>query len=95
MYKQTLYSVVSNIIPEKVIRHNNKNKLWSYGYNKEYDVIIISRTGEIGEIYSIQGLIIALPKPTKCFFIVFNRSIFYITLFLFYSRKYLKSIEYC
>ena len=65
MYKQTLYSVVSNIIPEKVIRHNNKNKLWSYGYNKEYDVIIISRTGEIGEIYSIQGLIIALPKPNN------------------------------
>ena len=63
MYKQTLYSVVKNIIPEKVLKERNKKKLWSYGYNKEYDFIVISKTGEIGDIYSIQGLIIALPKP--------------------------------
>ena len=62
MYKQTLYSIVTNIVPEKVIKDFNKKKLWNYGYNKEYDLIVISKTGEIGDLYSIQGLIIALPK---------------------------------
>jgi len=62
MYKQTLYSIVTNIVPEKVIKDFNKKKLWTYGYNKEYDLIVISKTGEIGDLYSIQGLIIALPK---------------------------------
>ena len=44
MYKQTLYSVVKNIIPEKVLKERNRKKLWSYGYNKEYDIVIISKT---------------------------------------------------
>jgi len=65
MYKQTLYSVVKNIIPEKVLKERNRKKLWSYGYDKEYDIVIISKTGEIGEIYCIQGLIIALPKASS------------------------------
>jgi len=62
MYKQTLYFITKDIIPEKVLKLRNKKKSWAYGYNKEFDVIIISKTGEIGDIYSIQGLIIALPK---------------------------------
>ena len=37
-------------------------KKWKYGYNKEYDVVVISKTGQIGEIYEIQNLKIALPK---------------------------------
>jgi hypothetical protein len=39
----------------------NRLKKWKYGYNKEYDVVVISKTGQIGEIYSIQNLLIALP----------------------------------
>jgi len=40
---------------------------WLYGYNDQYDVIIISKTGQIGEIYEIEGLKIALPAaPEKC-----------------------------
>ena len=62
MYKQTLYSILTNVIPKSVIKAKNKTKSWSYGYNEEYDLIIISKTGKIGDIYSIQGLIIALPK---------------------------------
>ena len=39
---------------------------WSYGYNKENDIIVISKTGQIGDIYQIQNLKIALPKtPAK------------------------------
>ena len=62
MYKQTLYSVLKDVIPTKVLKSKNKSKSWKYGYNKEYDIIIISKTGQIGQVYSIQGLIIALPK---------------------------------
>jgi hypothetical protein len=38
-----------------------------YGYNDQYDVIVISKTGQIGQIVEIRGLIIALPAtPEKC-----------------------------
>ena len=61
MYKQTLYKVVDHIKPH-VIKRLNKSKKWDYGYNKEHDVIVISNTGQIGEVYEIQNLKIALPK---------------------------------
>ena len=60
MYEQTLYKVVEPIKPH-VVKRLNKSKKWKYGYNKEYDLIVISRTGQIGEIYEIQNLIVALP----------------------------------
>ena len=66
MYKQTLYKVIDHIKPH-VIRRLNKSKKWEYGYNKEYDVIVISNTGQIGEIYEIQNLKIALPKEKDVF----------------------------
>jgi len=45
MYEQTLYAVLKDVIPEKVLKSKNKSKSWKYGYNKEYDLIIISKTG--------------------------------------------------
>jgi len=65
MYEQVLYKVIDDHIKPKVIKRLNRYKKWEYGYNKEHDVVVISRTGEIGEIYEIQNLRIALPKPTK------------------------------
>jgi len=62
MYKQTLYHIVKDAIKPKVLSRLNRYKKWEYGYNKEYDFVVISKTGEIGEIYNIQGLRIALPK---------------------------------
>jgi len=61
MYKQTLYKVIDHIKPH-VIKRLNKSKKWEYGYNKEHDVIVISKSGQIGEVYEIQNLKIALPK---------------------------------
>ncbi|MDB2656262.1 hypothetical protein N9Y65_01780, partial [Alphaproteobacteria bacterium] len=43
----------------------NKGKKWKYGYDKEHDIIVLSRNGQIGEIIEIQGLVIALPKAPK------------------------------
>ena len=64
MYKQSLYKVIE---PIKIttIKRLNRSKKWEYGYNKEHDVIVISKSGQIGDVYSIQGLKIALPKPTN------------------------------
>ena len=65
MYEQTLYKVLEDHIQPHTLDKNNKNKKWKYGYNEDYDVVVISRTGEIGEIYEIQNLKIALPKENK------------------------------
>ena len=62
MYEQTLYSVVKDYVKPKVLNRLNRYKKWKYGYNKEHDLIVISKTGEVGEIYNIQGLVIGLPK---------------------------------
>ena len=65
MYTQDLYSIITPIKPNTISRLN-RSKKWEYGYNKEHDVVVISRTGKIGEIYNIQGLKIALPaEPAK------------------------------
>jgi hypothetical protein len=39
----------------------NRLKKWKYGYDKDHDIVVVSKTGQIGEIYSIQNLLIALP----------------------------------
>ena len=65
MYQQTLYKIIEPIKINKLKRFN-KAKRWKYGYDKEEDIIVISKTGQIGDVYSIQNLKIALPPtPTK------------------------------
>ena len=65
MYEQSLYKIVKDHINPKVISKLNRYSKWEYGYNKDHDVVVISKTGKIGEIYEIQGLTIALPKEDK------------------------------
>jgi len=60
-----LVQEIKNYIPKSVIATKNKNKSWEYGYNEKYDVIVISKTGQINDIIEISGLIIALPKPPQ------------------------------
>ncbi len=63
----TIYSVVKDYIPQSVVSNKNRVMSWDYGYNQQYDVIVISKTGKIGEIVNISGLHIALPlAPDKC-----------------------------
>lgn len=64
MYKQDLYSVITPV-KGNVLSKRNSLKNWKYGYDKDNDIIVISNTGQIGEIYNIQGLKIALPKEPK------------------------------
>jgi hypothetical protein len=62
-YEQTLYKIVEPI-KKTTISRLNKSKKWKYGYNKEHDIVVISKTGRIGQVLEIQGLRIGLPsKP--------------------------------
>jgi hypothetical protein len=66
--QNSIYKVVENYIPANAVTKKNGNKSWLYGYNDKYDVVVISKTGEIGEIINISGLYIALPKTPKSLF---------------------------
>ena len=60
-YKQTLWKEIKDVVNPKILAKNNRHKKWSYGYNEDYDFIVISKTGKIGQIIEIQNLRIALP----------------------------------
>ena len=60
MYKQNLVKVIEPV-KRTTITRLNRNKKWKYGYDKEHDISVISKTGKIGEILEIQNLRIALP----------------------------------
>jgi len=64
MYEQNLVKVVEPI-KFTTINRLNRSKSWKYGYNKEHDIIVISRTGQIGQVIEIQNLHIALPPEPK------------------------------
>jgi len=64
-YEQSLYKIVEPVKKTTISRLNKKRK-WKYGYNKEHDIVVISKTGQIGQILEIQGLRIGLPlEPQK------------------------------
>ena len=67
-YQQTLFKIVKDVVNPKILKKNNRLKKWEYGYNIDYDFIVISKTGQIGQIIEIQNLRIALPavnEPVK------------------------------
>ena len=62
----SLHKVLSNIVPEKILAKKNEKKQWEYGWDPEYDMVVISRDGTIGDIYEIANLRVALPlTPNK------------------------------
>jgi hypothetical protein len=65
MYEQSLYKILPDHVKPKILNKNNKFKKWKYGYDEDHEMVVISKTGEIGEIYEIQNLVIALPKATN------------------------------
>lgn len=62
-----LYSLANNHIQKQTRDQKNRNYSWQYGYSDQYDLIVISKTGQIGDIYLINGIYIALPlAPNNC-----------------------------
>jgi hypothetical protein len=43
----------------------NGGRSWVYGYNEDYDMVIISKTGQVGQVINISGLNIGLPLAPK------------------------------
>ena len=60
-----LYSILDNYVQRQAVVAKNKNKSWNYGYHPEYDLIVISKDGTIGQVYDINGLKIAIPATPK------------------------------
>lgn len=56
---------VTGLVEENVRKMRNQTKQWKYGYEEEFDIVIISRNGTIGNIYRICGLNIALPEQPE------------------------------
>ena len=67
MYEQTLYKVLPDYIKPKILKRMNRYNKWEYGYNDDHDMIVISKTGQIGEVYEIQNLKIALPLANNVY----------------------------
>ena len=63
-----LFYVVKNLIPAPALSKKNKGKTWVYGYNEQYDIVVISKTGQVGSIVNINGLNIALPPQPENIF---------------------------
>lgn len=60
-----LHRVVNDYVNKNAMHVRNKAKSWKYGYDDQYDVVVISKDGTIGDIYEINGLYIALPGTPK------------------------------
>ncbi len=60
-----LYNLLEDAIPKSTLVTKNKAKSWKYGYDEKHDVVVISKSGQIEDVISINGLRIALPKPPK------------------------------
>jgi hypothetical protein len=59
---------VEGLIPSGVVNNKNRVRSWAYGYNEQYNVVVISKSGQIGQIINISGLNIALPlKPDEVY----------------------------
>ena len=60
-----LYTIEKDIVNKKRIEKSNVSRKWEYGYNEEFDIVIISKDGTLGDIYNINGVKIGLPRVSE------------------------------
>lgn len=56
---------VRGYIDVNVVKKRNRDRAWKYGYDKDFDFVVISKDGTIGSLVRIQDLLIALPAPPQ------------------------------
>lgn len=56
-----LLKILEDYVPKGTLLKKNRAKAWQYGYSEKHDMVVISKTGQIGDIVEIQNLKIALP----------------------------------
>lgn len=57
----SIYRHLEEHVPKNVLTKKNTARSWIYGYNDKFDMVVISKTGQIGEVIEVAGLKIALP----------------------------------
>lgn len=60
-----LYKIVE--YPGLIKDLEKKQGKFKYGYDKDLDIVIISKNGTLGEIYEVNGLKIGIPTPSSVF----------------------------
>ena len=48
--QNSLCRVVPNHVQKQVLNQKNRNRSWTYGYNPDHEMVVISRTGQIGDV---------------------------------------------
>ncbi len=66
-HEQTLWKEIKDVVNPTILKKQNRLNKWEYGYNVEYDFVVISKTGKIGQVIEIQNLRIALPAAGEPF----------------------------
>jgi hypothetical protein len=65
MFKYLGEAVTSEVVDKTTIQIRNKVNGWKYGYDEEFNLIVISKDGTLGEIFRVNGLNIGLPAIPK------------------------------
>ena len=66
-----IYIKNNHLVPKSVRVTKNRSRTWQTGYNPKYDIVVISKDGTIGDIYTISGLNVALPKTPNSIYIAY------------------------
>lgn len=53
------------VMNERLRFTKNSEKSWEYGYNHQYDMVVISKDGTLGDVYEIAGIKIGLPNAPE------------------------------
>ena len=66
--QNSIYRIIPDYVKKATRLSKNSSRSWKYGYDDKYDMVIISKTGQIGDVIEISGLRIALPAVPKDIF---------------------------
>ena len=66
--QNNLYSIQKDFVSPSILSNKNRARSWVYGYDDKYDIVVISKNGQVGQIVNISGLNIGLPPvPDKVY----------------------------
>jgi hypothetical protein len=62
-----------SVITKSTRVSRNQHNKWRYGYDAEFDIVVISKDGTVGSVVEIQGLKIGIPTRPSKHDIMFNK----------------------
>jgi hypothetical protein len=66
--QNNLYSIQKDFVSPSILSNKNRARSWIYGYDDKYDIVVISKNRQVGQIVNISGLNIGLPPvPEKVY----------------------------